>query len=265
MSHHDLVGDRALVTAGSKGLGLASAIELAAHDVQVAILSRDPDNLAAAADTIQDEAGVDSSAVITAQADLGDVAATQSALNDSIDALGGLDILVTNHGGPPVQPIAETDVDTFDAAYESVLRGTFLTLKTALPALEDGGGSIVNVVSASVREPLPGDVLQNFLRPGIYAVSKALAREYGPDVRVNCVCPRGILTDRIEYKLELKAENEGISREEAIARRTDELAVDELGDPADFAKAVAFLASTDAAYITGSFLPIDGGWSRGAF
>lgn len=254
----------ALVTAGSKGLGIATATELARRGATIAIVSRSSDNLASARDTIKEEAGCSDQAIVTESADLANVEETNQAIQSSIDTMGGLDVLVTNHGGPPVQSIADTSVDTLDNAYESVLRGTFVTLQTALPALADGG-VIVNIVSASVLEPLPGDILQNFLRPGIYAVSKSLAKEYGPDVRVNCVSPRGILTDRIEYKLDLLAEENGITRAEAIARRTDELAVDELGRPEDFAKAVAFLASDDARYITGSYLPIDGGWHASAF
>lgn len=257
-------GKRALVTAASKGLGLATATELVERGARVAILSRDPEHLVAARESIRDAAGV-SDAVITAPADLAEPTEVRRAITESIEELGGLDVLVTNHGGPAVQPIAETSVEALDDAYESVLRGTFVILQTALPELEDGGGSIVNIVSATVREPLSGDVLQNLLRPGIYALSKALSREYGPEVRVNCLCPRGVLTDRIEYKVDLLAEREGIGREAALDRRTEELAVDDLGTPEEFARAVAFLAGEEASYITGAFLPIDGGWSRGAF
>lgn len=256
---------RVLVTAGSKGLGLATATEFASRGARVSMISRDPANLADAVDSIEQDTGVREDKVFTASADLANVDATEDAVRASIDAMDGLDVLVTNHGGPPVQPLAETSVEQLDGAYAAVLRSTFVTWKTALPALEDGGGSIVNIVSASVLEPNPGDIIQNLLRPGIYAAAKSLSRAYGPDVRVNCVSPRGIMTDRIEYKLDLRAENEGISREEAIAQRTEELSVDELGRPEDFAKAVAFLASDDAPYITGAVLPIDGGWLRGAF
>jgi 3-oxoacyl-[acyl-carrier protein] reductase len=256
---------RALVMAASKGLGRATAMELVERGARVAILSRDSENLADARETILDATNSNDDAVVTATTDLTDPTEIREAVTGSIDKLGGLDILVTNHGGPPVQSIDETTVEELDDAYTSVVRGTFVTLQTALPSLENGGGSVINIVSASVREPLPGDVLQNLLRPGIYSLSKALSWEYGPEVRVNCICPRGILTDRIEYKIELLAEREGISREAAHKRRTEELAVEELGTPEEFANAVAFLVSEEASYITGTFLPIDGGWSQGAF
>jgi 3-oxoacyl-[acyl-carrier protein] reductase len=261
----EIEGARALVTAASKGLGRACACELVGRGASVAIVSRSRENLENARGFIASETGADEERIRLAAADLHDPEGTRVAIEGAIDGLGGLDVLVTNHGGPPVQSIAETSVEEFDEAYAGVLRGTFVVLKAALPALADGGGSIVNVVSATVREPLPGDVLQNALRPGIYAVSKALSREYGPEVRVNCVCPRGIVTERLEYKIELLAEREGIPVEEARSLRAEELASDDLGTPEGFAKAVAFLASEDADYVTGAVLPVDGGWSRGAF
>jgi 3-oxoacyl-[acyl-carrier protein] reductase len=261
----DLDGARAIVTAASEGLGRASATELVGRGCRVAIVSRSSENLETAREAILEATGAGESAVRTASADLTDPARTREAIEETIAEFGGLDVLVTNHGGPPVQSIEETTVEEFDDAYAGVLRGTFVTLKTALPALADGGGSVVNVVSATVREPLPGDVLQNALRPGIYALSKALSREYGPAVRVNCVCPRGIVTERVRYKIDLLAEREGISVDEARSRRVEELALDELGTPEEFANAVAFLASEESSYVTGAFLPIDGGWSRGAF
>ena len=261
----EFTGRRALVTAASKGLGRAVACELVDRGATVAIVSRSRENLEAAREFVVEETGADEEALVLASADLHRPAETRAAIEDAIDDLGGLDVLVTNHGGPPVQSIAETSVEEFDEAYAGVLRGTFVVLKAALPAVADGGGSVVNVVSATVREPVPGDVLQNAFRPGIYAVSKALSREYGPEVRVNCVCPRGIVTERLEYKIELLADREGISVEEARQRRAEELATDDLGTPEGFAKAVAFLASEDADFVTGTLVPVDGGWSRGAF
>jgi len=148
-----------------------------------------------------------------------------------------------------------------------VLRSTFLTLKTALPHLTaDDGGSIVNIVSATAAEPKAGDVFQASLRPGIYGLSKSLANEYGPDgVRVNCVRPRGIMTDRLVEKIEYLAEKEGVSVAEAEAMRSAELPVRRLGEPGELGDAVAFLASDESSYITGETLALDGGWSRGAF
>ncbi|WP_255167220.1 SDR family oxidoreductase [Natrononativus amylolyticus] len=261
----DFDGSRALVTAASKGLGRETARELVERGARVAIVSRSRENLEVAREWIVAETGADEDCVLVATGDLTAPDEIREAVSGAIDDLGGLDVLVTNHGGPPVQSIEETTVDELDDAYAGVIRGTFVTLRTALPALADGGGAVVNVVSATAREPLPGDVFQSLLRPGLYALSKSLSREYGPEVRVNCVCPRGIVTERLEHKIELLAEREGITVDEARKRRADELAVDDLGTPEEFASAVAFLASPEASYVTGTTLPVDGGWSRGAF
>ena len=221
----NLTNSRAIITAASKGLGRAVAHELVSEGATVAICSRNEKNLEAARETILAETGAAEDAVRTYICDLRDTDAIEATLDVAITDLGDLDILVTNHGGPPVQPIAETSITELDDAYNLILKSTFVTLKQCLPELADDGGSVINIVSATVREPLPADVLQNLLRPGIYALSTSLAREYGPDVRVNCVCPRGITTERLQHKIELLSDREGITTEEAAAHRADELAV----------------------------------------
>jgi len=261
-----LADKRTLLFAASKGLGRAAATELAREGAQVMIASRDPDNLDDAKDHIVDTADVDADVVRTYTCDLADPDNIRETVAAVADEFGGLDVLVTNHGGPPVQSIAETDVETLDRTYELVLRSTVIALQAALPVLADGDveASIVNVVSATAAEPTSGDVLQAAFRPGIYALSKSLAEEYGPQsVRVNCVCPRGIVTDRLEDKITLLADREDISVEEARERRADELPIRKLGDPPSFRRAVAFLASPAADYVTGEALALDGGWLDG--
>lgn len=260
-----LDGARVIVTAASKGLGRAIATRFVMEGARVAIASRDAVNLADAKDHIIGTTDAEVDRVVTVPIDLTVEDEIRSGIPDAIERLGGLDVLVTNHGGPPAKGFTDTTVEDFDAVYESVLRSTVLVVKSALPAFE-GGGAITNLVSASAREPPTNHVLSNTLRPGIYGLSKSLSRELGEDgIRVNCVAPRGVMTDRIRYKIEVLAENEGISDDEAHAMRTAELAVDSLGEPPTFAKAVAFISSPAAAYITGTTLTVDGGFTRGAF
>lgn len=261
-----LADKRTLLFAASKGLGRAAATELAREGAQVTIASRDSNNLEEAKEHIVDAAGVDANAVRTSTCDLADPDDIRETVTAVADEFGGLDVLVTNHGGPPVQPIEETDVETLDRTYELVLRSTVVALQVALPLLADGDdeASIVNIVSATAAEPTAGDVLQAAFRPGIYALSKSLAEEYGPQgVRVNCVCPRGIVTDRLEDKITLLADREDISVEAARERRADELPIRKLGDPPSLGRAVAFLASPAADYVTGETLALDGGWLDG--
>lgn len=262
----ELEGRRALVTAASEGLGRAVATRFAAEGVEVAVCSRDAEHLAAAREAIAAEAGVPETRVHTFVCDLSDAESAREQVAGAIDDLGGLDALVANHGGPPAQSFAESSLADFDAAYEGVLRGTVAVCEAALPALLESGGSLTTLVSASAREPPENHVLSNTLRPGLYGLTKSLANEYGDDgLRANCVCPRGVYTDRIDYKIEVLAENEGVSVEEAHERRREELPRGELGDPDNFAKAVVFLASGATPHVTGAVLDVDGGWSRHAF
>jgi len=257
---------RAVVTAASKGLGRAVATQLVAEGATVGISSRDEDNLAAAESAILSETGAEESAVRTCVCDLADTDTVRSQIGDAIDDLGGLDMLVTNHGGTEPLSFEEAGLDDFDAAYESVVRGTVATVKAALPALKDGGGSITNLVSASALEPSASTALNGTIRPAIYGLSKTLSEEYADEgIRTNCVCPRSVMTDRIEYKFELMAEEEDISLEEAKEGRLEEMPIDRLGSPEEFAKAVAFVASPAASFITGTALQVDGGWHRYAF
>lgn len=125
---------------------------------------------------------------------------------------------------------------------------------------------ITNLVAASALEPSASGVIGNVFRPGIYGLSKVLAEEYGDDgIRVNCVAPRGVMSDRIKEKVASLAEREGISESQALERRTDELALDELGQPDDFARTVVYVASPTADYLTSAVIPVDGGWHRHAF
>ncbi|KTG07750.1 hypothetical protein AUR64_02610 [Haloprofundus marisrubri] len=262
----ELTGKRALLFAASKGLGRAAATELAREGAQVAIASRGAENLADAKAHIVEETGVDEDDVRTYACDLAEPEDIRETVNAAATEFGGLDVLVTNHGGPPVQPIAETDVETLDRTYELVVRSTVVALKSALPHLVEGDeeASVVNVISATAAEPLPGDVLQAAFRPGIYALSKSLAEEYGPQgVRVNCACPRGIVTDRLEDKIELLADREEISVEAARERRAEELPIRKLGETESFGRAVVFLASPAADFVTGETLALDGGWLDG--
>ncbi|WP_435176520.1 SDR family oxidoreductase [Halorussus sp. AFM4] len=262
----ELDGTRALVTAASQGLGRASAERLAAEGATVAITSRSRENLEEAREEIVSNAGADSDSVIVRECDLTDEDSIDEGVSAAVDELGGLDALVTNHGGPPQSDFESATLSDLDETYHSVLRSTFQVIQTALPALRDGGGSITNVVSASAREPPKNHLLSNTIRPGIYGLSKTLSREYADDgIRVNCVCPRAVMTERIENLNRTEAERDGISVEEAQQRRVEELAMDRPGDPAEFGRAVAFLASDAASFTTGESLLVDGGWTRSAF
>lgn len=261
-----LNGARAAVMAASKGLGRAVATQLVEEGATVFISSSNSENLTDAKKHILSETEATNDAVQTGVCDLSEPKTIPQTLGPAIESLGGLDVLVTNHGGTKPLSFEEAVIADFDDAYESVVKSTVSTVKTALPYLKDGGGTITNVVSASTLEPPEGSILNSTIRSGIYGLSKSLANEYsGQGIRTNCVSPRAVLTGRIEYKIEVLSEREEISLEEARNRRTAELPIDRLGEPEEFARAVTFVASPAADYITGSVLQVDGGWHRHAF
>jgi len=187
-------------------------------------------------------------------------------MSDAIETLGGLDVLVTNHGGTPRLSFEETTPEILDEQYTAVLKSTFLIVNEAIPALKEGGGSISHIVSTSARESPENHIPSNVLRPGIYGLSKSVANEFGEhDVRSNCVGPRMVMTDRIQRIFKQDAERRGISLEAAKEEHVESLPLRRVGDPQEFAEAVVFLSSDAASYITGAVLPIDGGWTRGTF
>ena len=257
-----LNGASVFVAAASKGLGLGAATQFAAEGAKVTIASRSADNLARARETILDETDSDEDAVLSAEMDLTDRNAIESGIAAAKKEFGGLDVLVTNHGGPNNASFEETSLEEFDEGYNDVLRSAVVQCKAALPALRDGGGAVTHLVAASAAEPTPHGTLGNVFRPSIYGLSKTLANEEGEHgVRSNCVAPRGVLSDRIESKITARAEREGLTEAAVRELRVEELPLPEMGTTEEFGKAVAFVSSPAASYITGSVLPVDGGWS----
>lgn len=269
----DLADERALVLASSKGLGRASATELVREGARVVISSRSEENLETAKGAILDETGADPDRVVPITCDLSDPETIPARLEAGIDELGGLDVLVTNRGGPPEQSFEESTIQDFDDIYTSVLKSTIVAVKVALPHLLDGedGAAITNIIATSTQEPTAHHVLANSIRPGVYGFSKSLSNEYGREgLRVNCVTPRGIWTERAERRQErFGSPDDDLSAEEARERNIERLvlstsdhALDRYAEPAEFGRVVAFVSSPAAGYVTGEVIDVDGGWSR---
>ncbi|HKC19670.1 MAG TPA: SDR family oxidoreductase [Candidatus Dormibacteraeota bacterium] len=240
-----LGGRRALVTAASKGLGRECASGLIAEGARVFISSRDP---AATASAI--------GAAGSVAADISAAGEPARVVAAAMDALGGLDILVVNAGGPPPGTFQDVALPSWDTAYQLTLMSAVRLVRAALPHLrESDQGRIVFIGSISVRQPIPTLALSNSLRGAVTGLAKTLSLELASSrITVNTVAPDAILTDRIR---QLAGSDEGVKamEERAPMRR--------LGTPEEFAAAVVFLCSRQAGYITGQTLGVDGGSLRG--
>ena len=240
-------GKRAIVAAGTAGLGLASAKSLVANGARVVVCGRDQARLDAAVADI-------GHGCVGLRADVSTHEGAMSFVRDAIAALGGVDILVTNGGGPPPGTAIDTPIEMYPAALEQSLLSVIGMCQVALPHMrEQGWGRIVAITSISVKQPIPYLALSNTARAGVTGYLKSLARDVaGMGITVNSVQPGIHLTDRIR----------GVSGETPDALAMG-IPAGFIGDPGDFGEAVAFFASQQARYITGAHLNIDGGQYAG--
>jgi 3-oxoacyl-[acyl-carrier protein] reductase len=245
-----LDGRVALVTGGSKGIGLGIASALAAEGARVAIASRSPENVKAAAEQIGGRGFA---------FDSDDLDAVPG-LVDAVEAeLGPVDIYIANTGGPPPNPdpLGFTR-EQWEAAHRSLVLSPMRFLDRVLPGMrERGWGRVVAVSSSAVREPIPALQLSNAHRPGLIVAFKVLARQVAADgVTLNTVLPGRIATDRMIDTAGSREAAEEAAREMIPAKR--------LGGIEDMGAAAAFLCSDRAGYITGTTLLVDGGLTVGA-
>jgi 3-oxoacyl-[acyl-carrier protein] reductase len=254
-------GQAAVVAAASKGLGRACAIALAAEGVNVAVFARDLNalNETAAAARAQGAQAIAIQADVTRPDDIRQV------IDRAASEFGRLDILVCNAGGPTPGVFASASEEQWEQAFQLNLMSVVRLVNATLPHLrKQGGGRIINLVSTSVREPIAGLLLSNSIRPGVIGLAKTLSQELGPDhITVNNIITGSILTDRQRSLRERTAQQLGISVEEAIKQVEKNIPLGRLGDPEELAALVAFLASRQAAYITGASIPVDGGVMKG--
>lgn len=254
-------GRTALVAASSRGLGRASAEALAAEGADLVLCARGRDDLERAAAEIEAAHGVRALPVV---ADLSQEEDVERLVGEALDAFGGVDILVTNSGGPPPGPFSAHGPGAWRDAYRDLLESAVLLIRGVLPGMrERGWGRIVLVTSIAVKQPVDGLVLSNSLRAGVTGMAKTLSNEVAAEgVTVNTVLPGYTRTERLEQLARSIAEEESIDPSEAEERWREEIPAGRLAEPEEFADAVAFLCSERAAYVTGTAFPVDGGWIR---
>jgi len=255
-----LKGKVAIVCAASQGLGRATAVALGREGARVAICARGEAALGAAADEIRAAGGE----VLAVTADLTRGEDIERLVARTVEAFGGVDVLVTNAGGPTSGTFDTLTEADWRAAIELTLMSVVRLCVAVVPHMRRrGGGRIIHVTSITVKEPVAGLLLSNALRGAVTGFSKTLATELAPDgILVNCVAPGYTRTDRVVELNEATARREGVDAAQVEQRLIARIPMGRLGEPAEFADVVTFLASARASYVTGATLQVDGGFLR---
>lgn len=254
-----LTGKIAVVTAASKGLGRASALALAQEGARVVLAARNREALEQTALEIQHASGQTALAIPT---DLRQAPEITSLVQRTIATFGGIDILVNNAGGPPGGTFETLADDQWEDAFHLTLLSVVRLIRAVLPSMKQRpGGRLIQIVSSSVKQPIDGLLLSNAIRPGVIGLAKTLSRELAPwQITVNNVCPGRILTDRLRQLRDVREKLAlGYSEAEALGDLTRDIPLQRIGRPEELGALVAFLASQQAAYITGTTIQIDGG------
>lgn len=264
-----LDGKAAFVAGSSSGLGYATARELVTEGCRVAICSRDRERIDDAAARIVDETGTDPSSVLPVVCDVTDEADIGRAITQTVEAFGGLNILITNAGGPPAGRVDDLSSAQWRGALELNLMSTINLCRAALPHLrtssraKDALASILMITSVSAKQPIPNLYLSNTARAGVQGFAKSLAEELGPEgIRVNTILPGYTRTDRLQELAANITSDTGASLDEVESSWAEHAALKRLGDPTEFAAAAAFLVSGRASYVTGVAFAVDGGRSK---
>lgn len=248
-----LKGKVALVAAASQGLGMASARALAAEGARVAILSRRQSEL----DRVAPEIG----AALGVACDLSKADQIAAAVARVRAELGDVAVLVNNCGGPPAGTFDTITEEQWASSFEQVFLSALRLTRAVLPMMRAAKwGRIVNIVSSSVEQPIPGLIVSNAFRPALAGWAKTLAAEVAADnILVTCVAPGRILTARTESLDRAMSEKTGRPIEDIRKERVAAVPLKRYGTPEEFGATVAWAASGRSSYLTGSVIRVDGG------
>lgn len=256
-----LSGARVLVAASSKGLGFATARQFSREGARVAINGRHATSLEQAAQAIRDDSGGD---VVPLVGDVSDPDGAEGLVRNAIDVLGGLDVLVTNAGGPPPGTFDSVPLDAWQRAFDLSVMSAVRLIHAALPHLRQSDrAAILTITSVTVKQPIDNLILSNSVRMGVVGLTKSLSIELGPEgIRVNSIMPGWTRTERVTQLNAARAEREGRTPDEIAAQQTAGTPLRRMGTPDEFANVAVFLCSPAAGYVHGAMVPVDGGSIR---
>jgi 3-oxoacyl-[acyl-carrier protein] reductase len=259
-----LKGLRCFVAGATRGLGYATALGLLREGAAVAVNGRGAETTQKAATEL---AAATQGKAFALPGDVTDPQMPSRLVEQTVEALGGLDILITNSGGPPTGKFENFDDDAWLKAVNLNLLSHVRLIRAALPHLRrSSAASVLTITSYSVKQPIPNLVLSNSVRSAVTGLTKTLALELGGDgIRFNSILPAWTMTDRVVQIMEARAKANGTTSEEETLKQSQDSPLRRMGRPEEFANAAVFLVSPAASYLTGVMLNVDGGMYKGIF
>ena len=251
----------ALVSGSSQGIGRASAIALAQAGMNVVLIARDETRLRSVLNELANNGEQHHQILV---ADFTNPSALQQKIGDFISEGNIIHVLINNTGGPKGGPIIEANIEEFTNTFNQHLICNHILAQAVVPGMKKAGfGRIINVISTSVKQPLPNLGVSNTIRGAVANWSKTLAMELGPfGITVNNVLPGATNTARLNSIAHAKAEKTGETADQILSEMAKESPMQRIAEPEEVAAAIAFLASTSAGYINGINLPVDGGRTK---
>ena len=238
----NLDGKRALVCGGTSGIGKAAAISLSECGAEVVILSRS------------------ASGENTLNCDLEDLDSLTISVTKEIEKNGNFEILINNSGGPPSGPLIDATPHDFEKAFRRHVLASQTLVQLILPGMKTANyGRFINIISTSVKEPIPGLGVSNTIRGAMASWSKTMSKELPPSITINNVLPGFTNTERLTELKKTLSEQKGISQEEVENAWLSTVPEGRLADPSELGKVVAFLSSPAASFVRGTSIPVDGG------
>ena len=252
----------ALVAASSQGLGLATAEAFAAEGCKVAMCARNQQALDAGAEKIRSQHGAE---VLTEAFDVTDAAAVSRFVMHVAAKFGGIDICVTNAGGPPAKGFLAATLEDWQHAIDANFLSTVYFCREVIPHMQrKKWGRIITITSITTKQPVTDLVLSNAVRAGVVGLVKSLANEFGKDgILVNNVGPGFTATDRLKELAKARSAATGKPQQEIFDGWAADAPLKRLGEPRELADAIVWLASERASYITGQTVLVDGGMYKG--
>lgn len=251
----------ALVSGSTQGIGFEVAKQLAFAGCNVIMIARNEEKLKSCLNELDVKSGQKHAYLV---ADFSDPGQLSHVISEYIAKGNTIDILVNNTGGPKGGPILNADISEFTAAFNQHLICNHLLVQAVVPGMKaNKWGRIINIISTSVKQPLPNLGVSNTIRGAVGNWSKTLANELGQfNITVNNVLPGATNTGRLKFIAETKANNTGISVDAIFDEMAEESPMGRIAEPAEIANAVVFLASDNASYINGINIPVDGGRTK---